>query len=676
MDMNRIKSTDRRGILARVSTVGYLHSMTDSSMAPSSTIESTSTGDKKHVYSIDSTQRDRTSGKFADGLKEKGGRTFLLKNAILEDELNQFFHSKVHDDPFSRSSIPYALRFRGSIFWSLVPQLVLVSAWATLIVCISLLKQTLAVSSVLITVLAFVTSLALSVRVNTAYERYNEGRKLWATLTTNVRNYARYVWVNVPIRQGREAEDLLHKVTVLKLMVGFAFALKHHLREELGIDYEDLEPYVKYLPTFARKRSLMKERERKFRDEERSAQEVKVEKRQSMQEVKQDFSGVAQAAGIELDKNLNESQVKFRSQARAASDIEDLLGSSSEKREEAHKLHNNNPRLADYLFDRADRISQSTVIHGNLPLEILNYIAYFQRDLVDRVDVGKTPSFSTFAAIPNNLTEVLTNTERILRTPLPLAYNIICNQLAWIFVMLLPFQLVTTLEWVAIPGTIIAGYVILGFAAIGLEIEDPFGYDPNDLDLDRYCQHLAVEVSMLMSNLPYSDPFEWMRDAQNTPLEPIYTGNFSDVIDKLDYADIMLVLQQMIEDPSVSFVDRDQYRRTAAGSTTKAQKRPQKTTLRTSPGIIVEEAGNAGENSEELEIGEEDTTTKPTEDAVKRAEERLPRLPMTIMETELQDLEMGTGEVRKSVEMYAESLKSERSRSRSATVTTTLSSAK
>lgn len=52
------------------------------------------------------------------------------------------------------------------------------------------------------------------------------------------------------------------------------------------------------------------------------------------------------------------------------------------------------------------------------------------------------------------LNEVLTGTERVLDTPLPIAYTIAISQIAWIYVLVLPFQLYTTLQWVTIPASI------------------------------------------------------------------------------------------------------------------------------------------------------------------------------------------------------------------------------
>lgn len=52
------------------------------------------------------------------------------------------------------------------------------------------------------------------------------------------------------------------------------------------------------------------------------------------------------------------------------------------------------------------------------------------------------------------LNDIQANTDRILNTPLPLAYTIAISQLTWVYILILPFQLYTTLGMVAIPGTL------------------------------------------------------------------------------------------------------------------------------------------------------------------------------------------------------------------------------
>jgi len=66
---------------------------------------------------------------------------------------------------------------------------------------------------ILLTVLGFLVGLTLSFRQSTAYERYMEGRRLWANLTTSSENLARIFWLHAREREGDEGkEDLLAKL--------------------------------------------------------------------------------------------------------------------------------------------------------------------------------------------------------------------------------------------------------------------------------------------------------------------------------------------------------------------------------------------------------------------------------------------------------------------------------
>jgi putative membrane protein len=139
------------------------------------------------------------------------------------------------------------------------------------------------------------------------------------------------------------------------------------------------------------------------------------------------------------------------------------------------------------------------------------------------------------------MTEVLTGTERVLHTPLPAAYSILISQITWIYVLMLPFQLYSALNWVTIPGTMIASYIILGLAAIGGEIENPFGRDVNDLPLDNYCQELASELDIIMS-APAPNPEIFMKKPGNLVLFPLSKSG-AETWGKRDIEDIRAALK-------------------------------------------------------------------------------------------------------------------------------------
>ncbi|KAJ6007710.1 hypothetical protein N7540_011686 [Penicillium herquei] len=166
-------------------------------------------------------------------------------------ELDRYFHGPRDMDKHSKW--PIFMRMHGSVTPKMILPMLLVGCWATLISCVSYFWHDLGINDILLTVLGFVVGLALSFRSSTAYERWADGRKYWAQLVQTSRNLARTIWVNTSEREGELGKvDLLRKVSAMNLLLAFAIALKHKLRFEPDIAYEDLVGLVGYLDTFAR----------------------------------------------------------------------------------------------------------------------------------------------------------------------------------------------------------------------------------------------------------------------------------------------------------------------------------------------------------------------------------------------------------------------------------------
>jgi putative membrane protein len=46
----------------------------------------------------------------------------------------------------------------------------------------------------------------------------------------------------------------------------------------------------------------------------------------------------------------------------------------------------------------------------------------------------------------------------------------------------------------------VTAYALFALAEVGLEIENPWGEGPNDLDLDRYCNLLRLDLDGIMAH--------------------------------------------------------------------------------------------------------------------------------------------------------------------------------
>lgn len=258
-------------------------------------------------------------------------------------------------------------------------------------------------------------------------------------------------------------QQLTHLLsTGLNLIVAFANALKHKLRFEPYAHYEDLQGLVQHLDTYAKEA----EEPDLFLISRRTAWKT---------------------AGTYLGVPMAES----------------------------------NPRK---LLKRARKPL------GNLPLELLSHLSCYVDTLTESIGDAE-PKLKGYHSVQATqaiyqLNDVLAGTERILNTPLPIAYTIAISQITWLYVLMLPFQLWPDLQWITIPGTMAAAYIILGFEAIGREIENPFGNDVNDLPLDDYCNQLASEIDLIAS-LPAPKAEDFVKRPDNLVLFPFSSNGYS-----------------------------------------------------------------------------------------------------------------------------------------------------
>lgn len=98
--------------------------------------------------------------------------------------------------------------------------------------------------------------------------------------------------------------------------------------------------------------------------------------------------------------------------------------------------------------------------------------------------------------------------ERIQNTPIPLAYAIHLKQLLLIYCLSLPFQVVDQMEWLTPIVVGLVSFTLLGIEEIGIQIEDPFGRDANDLPLDLICNNILRNVRDLISVYTGNERFE------------------------------------------------------------------------------------------------------------------------------------------------------------------------
>jgi putative membrane protein len=96
------------------------------------------------------------------------------------------------------------------------------------------------------------------------------------------------------------------------------------------------------------------------------------------------------------------------------------------------------------------------------------------------------------------LLEVAGGCERIKATPIPFSYSFFIKGFISVFILIMPFNLLDTYQFLAIPVTMFGAYALLGVEMIGDEIEDPFGKDSNDLPLTQMATRIRVNVHEIL----------------------------------------------------------------------------------------------------------------------------------------------------------------------------------
>ncbi|PYY88785.1 bestrophin [Pseudomonas sp. TKO26] len=112
-----------------------------------------------------------------------------------------------------------------------------------------------------------------------------------------------------------------------------------------------------------------------------------------------------------------------------------------------------------------------------------------------------------------SLSQVQAACERIQNTPLPFPYTLLLHRTIYLFCILLPFAMAEPLGWLTPIFTAIVSYTFLGLDEIGNDLEDPFGYDDNDLPCNALLRGLQREVLAALGQRelpPALEPVEYL----------------------------------------------------------------------------------------------------------------------------------------------------------------------
>ncbi|MFB2923704.1 MULTISPECIES: bestrophin family protein [Aerosakkonema] len=139
---------------------------------------------------------------------------------------------------------------------------------------------------------------------------------------------------------------------------------------------------------------------------------------------------------------------------------------------------------------------------NNPPLEIAFWIEDYLQEQYEK-NCLHIYQLNAMKELLNILVDCLGGCERILRTPMPLAYAIHLKQLLLLYCIFLPFSLVRDFGFFTGILVVLISFALFGIEEMGVEIENPFGHDPNDLPLDAICVNIQRNIEDLITLTPY-----------------------------------------------------------------------------------------------------------------------------------------------------------------------------
>ena len=116
--------------------------------------------------------------------------------------------------------------------------------------------------------------------------------------------------------------------------------------------------------------------------------------------------------------------------------------------------------------------------------------------------VGRTwfhpPQASQMEVQLNTLVDAYTRMEQIRLTPIPVAHLIHQKQVLALFGMVLPFAMVDEMGWWAVPIVTLVIFTLYGIEGIGSQLEDPFGTDKIDINMDAMVKDMRDEILVML----------------------------------------------------------------------------------------------------------------------------------------------------------------------------------
>ena len=88
--------------------------------------------------------------------------------------------------------------------------------------------------------------------------------------------------------------------------------------------------------------------------------------------------------------------------------------------------------------------------------------------------------------------------ERLRNSFIPVIYTLHQRMIMMSWLLLLSLHFLNKFWWYTIPLGFLVAYILIGMDSMSCEIEEPFGYDQNDLDLTKFCAGIIRDTQEIL----------------------------------------------------------------------------------------------------------------------------------------------------------------------------------
>ncbi|KAF3037255.1 hypothetical protein E8E12_007309 [Didymella heteroderae] len=367
--------------------------------------------------------------------------------------------------------LPLVLRFtKGSIHSTIYIPVILHSLVTALIAFLDSFPYIhIRIPATIMPSLSIVVGLMLVFRNGTSYDRFWSGRKCVTAVGTSIRNLARIFLVNSQDKQGKSTPDERRDTErTVRVLIAVLYAIKHNLRAEFNIPPASL---ANSAATF-------------------------------------NFQGVRGASSKPMSRSLSRrpsyvdrtssgpsTPTQERSKADAHTPL--LYNSTGTLDNALESVGSMTTKKDDYISLLPDGLMGYEDRGLGLPLQLSVLLEGYIKRTFNRGWVN-APLSSQMTVQVNNLVAAYGKMETIRTTPLPIAHLIHARQVLFLYLTILPFTMVSSYGWYSIPVTAIVAFTLYGIEGIGVQLEDPFGYDRNDIKMDGIVEDARKELNVLL----------------------------------------------------------------------------------------------------------------------------------------------------------------------------------